>query len=65
MLVCLPFPSGGVQFCSATYRLFKVGPTEQSRHKDTVVEVQYKGEWEGGRGRRARRSGGRVEGMGE
>ena len=62
VLVCLHFSSGGVQFCSATYRLFKVGTSEQSRDKDTVVEVQYKGEWEEGRGRR---SGVRVEGMGE
>ena len=37
-------PSGDVQFCSATYRLFKVNPSEQSREKDTVMEVQYKGE---------------------
>ena len=36
-------PSGGVQFCSATYRLFKVNPSEQCREKDTVMEVQYKG----------------------
>ena len=37
-------PSGGVQFCSAAYRLFKVNPSEQSKEKDTVMEVQYKGE---------------------
>ena len=52
------FPSGGVQFCSATYRLFKVGPSELSRDTDTVVEVQYKGGWEGeGEGRDGRMGG--------
>ena len=70
VLVCLHFSSGGVHFCSATYRLFKVGPSELSRDTDTVVEVQYKGGWEGegeGRGRGGGRKGGRskvkVEGM--
>ena len=43
-------PSGGVQFCSATYRLLKVGPSEQCRDTDVVMEVQYKGRL-GGRGR--------------
>ena len=48
--VCVPSSSGGVQFCSATYRLFKVGPSEQCRDTDVVMEVQYKGRL-GGRGR--------------
>ena len=46
--VCVPSPSGGVQFCSATYRLFKVGPSEQCKDMDRIMEVQYKGRWEGG-----------------
>ena len=37
--VCVLSPSGGVQFCSATYRLFKVGPSEQCRDKDMIMEV--------------------------
>ena len=50
---CVPSPSGGVLFCSATYRLFKVDPSEQCRDTDAVKEVQYKGRWErrGGEGR--------------
>ena len=52
--MCIPSSSGGVQFCSATYRLFKVGPSEQCKDMDMIMEVQYKGRWE--------RSGG--EGMG-
>ena len=45
--MCVLSSSGGVQFCSATYRLFKVGPSEQCRDTDVVMEVQYKGRWEG------------------
>ena len=66
VLVCLHFPSGGVQFCSATYRLFKVGPSEKSRDTDTVVEVQYKGGWERegeGWGGEGRGGGGREGGV--
>ena len=48
--VCVLSSSGGVQFCSATYRLFKVGPSEQCRDMDVVMEVQYKGRWVGGDG---------------
>ena len=29
--VLVPSPSGGVQFCSATYRLFKVGVSRERR----------------------------------
>ena len=43
--VCVPSSSGGV---SATYRLFKVGPSEQCRDTDAVMEVQYKGRLGGG-----------------
>ena len=48
--VCVLSSSGGVQFCSATYRLLKVAPSEQCR--DKIMEVQYKGRWVmiGGRG---------------
>ena len=56
---CVPSPSGGVQFCSATYRLFKVGPSEQCRDTDTVMEVQYKGRW----GERSMVGGRRGEGI--
>ena len=45
--VCVLSSSGGVQFCSATYRLFKVGPSEQCRDKDMIMKVQYKGRWVG------------------
>ena len=48
--VCVLSPSGGVQFCSATYCLFKVGPSEQCKDTDMVMEVQYKGRWMGGEG---------------
>ena len=50
--VCVFSPSGVVQICSATYRLFKVGPSEQCRDKDMDLdmEVQYKGRWVGGEG---------------
>ena len=55
--VCVPSSSGGVQFCSATYRLFKVGPSEQCKDMDMIMEVQYKGRWLRGRGGRWGRGG--------
>ena len=57
--VCVLSSSGGVQFCSATYRLFKVAPSEQCRDKDKIMEVQYKGRWEGRGGDGRLRVGGR------
>ena len=63
--VCVPSPSGGVQFCSATYRLFKVGPSEQCRDTDVVMEVQYKGRWVGGEVGMGAWKGRRGKGRGE
>ena len=57
--VCVLSSSGGVQFGSATYRLFKVAPSEQCRDKDKIMEVQYKGRWEGRGGDGRLRVGGR------
>ena len=53
--VCVLSSSGGVQFCSATYRLFKVPPSEQCRDTDRIMEVQYKGRCEGRGGGNGRR----------